>query len=188
MTDVLKLLSKSSQFTGEEREWKVWTFSFLEYLGTADPEMVKETKTAMKSKVQVILANMSPDEQRRLATLFSMLVQLWKKRALFLFLMTEELDGYEALHRSEIKAAKMLPGQNWAGLQRTLAFELADATANPQAMMQTIEKFELMIEQHEAESSTLMDDEVKTAVMLRGIPEKLKAAVYSNPAAFDTYD
>ncbi len=45
-----------------------------------------------------------------------------------------------------------------------------------------------MIEQHEAGSSTVIDDEVKMAVIMRGIPEELKAAVYSNPPALDTYD
>ena len=98
------------------------------------------------------------------------------------------MNGYEAMRRFETKAAKMLPGQNLTGLQRILAFEFADAKASPQAMMENIEKFELMIEQHEAASSTLIDDEVKMAVMMHGISEELKAAVYSNPVAFDTYD
>ena len=33
-----------------------------------------------------------------------------------------------------------------------------------------------------------IDDEVKMAVIMRGIPEELKAAVYSNPGSFDTYE
>ena len=42
MTDVLKLLSKPSPFTGEEREWKSWKFSFMGYVGAVDPEMAAE--------------------------------------------------------------------------------------------------------------------------------------------------
>ncbi len=45
-----------------------------------------------------------------------------------------------------------------------------------------------MREQHEATSAMTLDDEVKMAVIMRGIPVELKAAVYSNPASFDADD
>ncbi len=120
--------------------------------------------------------------------MFSLLVQLWKKRALLLLQMCEESNGYEAMRRYEVRANKRLPGQNLIGLQRILAFEFADAEANPQVMMEKVELFKHMIEQHEAASAMTLDDEVKMAVILRGIPEELKVAVYSNPMSFDTYE
>ncbi len=102
--------------------------------------------------------------------------------------MSEESNGYESMRRYEVRASKMLPGQNLTGLQRILAFEFADAKANPQVMMEKIEEFEHMVEQHKATSAMTPDDEVKMAVIMRGIPEELKAAVYSNPGSFDTYE
>ena len=63
MTDVLKLLSKPSQFTGEERDWKAWKFSFMAYLGAVDKVMVAEAVVAVKSTVQVNLADITPEQQ-----------------------------------------------------------------------------------------------------------------------------
>ncbi len=47
----------------------------------------------------------------------------------------------------------MLPGQNLTGLQKILALEFADAKANPQVMMEKIEEFEYMVEEHESISA-----------------------------------
>ena len=51
------------------------------------------------------------EQQQRSATMFSLLVQLWKKRALLLLQMSEESNGYEAMRRYEVRASKMLPGR-----------------------------------------------------------------------------
>ena len=53
MTDILKLLSKPSQFTGEEKDWKALNFSFMAYVGAVDKIMAAEAVTAMKSQIQV---------------------------------------------------------------------------------------------------------------------------------------
>ena len=54
--------------------------------------------------------------------------------------MCEESNGYEAMRRYEVRANKMLPGQNLTGLQRILAFEFADAKANPQVINDVLAK------------------------------------------------
>ena len=59
MTDILKLLSKPSQFTGEEKDWKAWKFSFMAYVGAVDKTMAAETVVAMKSNVQVNLVDIT---------------------------------------------------------------------------------------------------------------------------------
>ena len=95
------------------------------------------------------MADITAEQQQELsATMFSLLVQPWTKRALVLLQMSEESNGYEAMRRYEVRASKMLPGQNLTSLQRILAFEFADAKANPQVMMEKIEEFEHMVEQH----------------------------------------
>jgi hypothetical protein len=133
--------------------------------------------------VQVNLVDIAAEQQQRSATMLSLLVQLCKKRALLLLHMCEESNGYEAVRRYEAGANKMLPGQN-----RSLAFEVADAKANPWVMMEKIEEFEHTMEQHDATIAMALDDEVKMAVIMRGIPEGLKAEVYSNPMSLDTYE
>ncbi len=80
MTDILKLLSKPSKFTSEEKDWKPWKFSFMAYVGAV----------------------------------------------LVLLQMGEESNGYEAMRQYEVRASKMLPGQNLTGLQKILAFEFAE--------------------------------------------------------------
>ena len=55
--------------------------------------------------------------------------------------------------------------------------------ADPQKMMERLEEFEHLVEHCETVSAIGVDDKVKKAVIMRGIPEELKAAVYSNPAA-----
>ncbi len=93
MTDILKLLSKPGQFTGKQRDWKAWHFSFMAYLGAFDIEMVREAKHAMRSKTAVMLTAVSQEQQRISSTLFSFLVQQWKKRALLLRQMSEDESG-----------------------------------------------------------------------------------------------
>ena len=78
MTDVLKLLSKPQAFSGEEKEWKNWKFSFMDYVGAVDKVMATETITAMKRLDTLETKDLSPDEQQRSATMFSLLVHLWK--------------------------------------------------------------------------------------------------------------
>ena len=77
MTDILKLLSKPSKFTGEEKDWKPWNFSFMAYVGAVDKIMAAEAVTAMKSKVQVNMVDITTEQQQRSATMFSLLVQLY---------------------------------------------------------------------------------------------------------------
>ncbi len=96
----------------------------LAYIGAVDPEIVKEAMTAMKSKTAVTFANMPQDERRRAVTLFSLLVQLWKRRALLLLLMLEGSNRYGEMSKVEQKSVKMLPGQNLTRLQNTLHLEL----------------------------------------------------------------
>ncbi len=95
MTDIFKLLSKPSQFTGEEKDWKSWKFSFMAYVGAVGKIMASESVTAMKSQVQVNLIDITAEQQQRSVTMFSLLVQLWK-RASLLLQMSEESNGYEA--------------------------------------------------------------------------------------------
>ena len=133
MTDILKLLSKPSQFAGEEKDWKAWKFSFMAFVGAVGKIMAAEAVTAMKSQVQVNMVDITAEQQQRSATMFSLLVQLWNKRALLLLQMCEESNVYEAMRRYEVRANKMLPGQNLTGLQHILAFEFADAKANEPA-------------------------------------------------------
>ena len=93
MTDILKLLSKPSQFTGEEKDWKAWKFSFMAYGGAVDKIMAAEAVTAVKSQAQVNMIDITAEQRQRSATMFSLLAQLWKKRALLLLQMSEESNG-----------------------------------------------------------------------------------------------
>ena len=161
MTDVLKLLSKPQAFSGEEKDWKNWRFSFMAYVGAVDKAMATETMTAMKKTDPVAMKDLSGDEQQRSATMFSLLVQLWKKRALMLLQTGEDNNGYEAMRRDEARANKMKPGQSLSGLQQILNFEFADVKADPQKMMEKLEEFEHMVDQYETVSTLGLDDEVK---------------------------
>ena len=111
MTDVLKLLSKPQAFSGEEKDWKNCRFSFMAYVGAVDKAMATETMTAMKKTDPVEMKDLSGDEQQRSATMFSLLVQLWKKRALMLLQTGEDNNGYEAMRRYEARANKMKPAR-----------------------------------------------------------------------------
>ena len=106
MRDILKLLSKPSQFTGEEKDWQAWKFSFMAYVGAVDKTVAAETVVAMKSIVQVNLVDITYEQQQRSATMFSLLVQLWKKRALLLLQMCEESNGYEAMRRYVLRRTR----------------------------------------------------------------------------------
>ncbi len=77
----------------------------------------------MKSKVQVNMVDITTEQQQRTATMFSLLVQPWTKQALVLLQMSEESTCYEAMRKYEVRASKMLPGQNLSG-QEDLGFRV----------------------------------------------------------------
>ncbi len=97
MTDVLKLLSKPQAFSGDEKDWKAWRFSFMAYVGAVDKAMAAEATTAMKKLDQIEMKDLTAEEQQRSATMFSLLVQLWKKRALLMLQTGDDGNGYEAM-------------------------------------------------------------------------------------------
>ena len=76
MTDILKLLSKPSHYSGEEKDWKAWRFNFMAYVGAIDKVMGAQAVTCMKSKTQVKTSQFTAELQQRSATMFSLLVQL----------------------------------------------------------------------------------------------------------------
>ncbi len=80
MTNILKLLGKPSKFTGEEKDWKPWKFSFMAYVGAVDKIIAAEAVTAMKSKVRVNMVDITAEHQQHSATMFSLLVKMWGKR------------------------------------------------------------------------------------------------------------
>ena len=61
MTDILMLLSKPSKIIVEEKDWKPWKFSFKEYVGAVDKIMAAEAVTAVKSKVQVNMVDITAE-------------------------------------------------------------------------------------------------------------------------------
>ena len=130
MTDILKLLSKPSKFTGEEKDWKPRKFSLMAYVGAVDKIMAAEAVTAMKSKVQVNMVDITVEQQQRSATMFSLLVQVLTKRALVLLQMSEESNGYEAMRKYEVRASKMLPGQ-LDGSPEDLGFRVCGRQGEP---------------------------------------------------------
>ncbi len=72
MTDILKLLRKPSQFTGEEEDWMALKFSFMAYASAVDKVMAVQTVVAMKSSVQVNLVDITSEQQQRSATMCSL--------------------------------------------------------------------------------------------------------------------
>ncbi len=58
-----------------------------------------------------------------------------------------------------------------------MSYEFADAKSNPQQMMEHVLEFAFLVEQCGSARNTMVDDEVKIAVVMCGIPEELKAAV-----------
>ena len=110
MTEVLKLLSKPQAFSGEEKDWKNWRFAFMAYIGAVDKQMCSEAVSVMKKDTAVETKDLNSDEQQWSATLFSILVQLWRKRAMMLLQTGEENNGYEAMRNYEVRANRMKPG------------------------------------------------------------------------------
>ena len=141
----------------------------MAYVGAVDKVMATETMTAMKNIDMVEMKDLSAEEQQRSATMFSLLVHLWKKRALIMLQNGEHSNGYEAMRKYEARANKMKPGQSLSGLQQILNYEFADVKADPQRMMGRLEEFEHLVGEYETVSTLGLDDEVKMAVIMRGI-------------------
>ena len=102
----------------------------MAHVGAVDKVMAAEAVTAMKSKVQVNMVDITTEQQQRSATMFSLLVQLWTKRALVLLQMSEESNGYEAMIKYEVRASRMLPGQ-LDGSSEDLGFRFCGRQGEP---------------------------------------------------------
>jgi len=183
MAEVLKLLAKPTSYDGDEKTWVQWKFSFMSYMGAVDVDMVREAEVAMKQKTPVPISSLNVDEKKRSAMMFSILAQIWKKRAMVVLQTVEPQNGYEALRRMEGKCRLDAPGRMLTSLQHILAYDFSGAD-----MLEKVEHWEQMIEIHEQQTGTMIDDQVKQAVIMKALPEELKASIYSTPMSFDTYD
>ena len=124
MAEALRLLSKPKSFDGTEAHWIEWQFSFISYLGAIDDLMVKDTLEAMSAAAPIKLAGMTDDATlRRAALMFTLLAQLWSKRAAVLLRTIETGNGYEAMRRMENRIKEEAPGKALATLQSILGFE-----------------------------------------------------------------
>ena len=94
-TDILKLLSKPSQFTGEEKDWKAWKFSFMAYVGAVDKTTAPETVVVMKSSVQVNLVDITAEQQQHSANYDVVLVGPVVEEASFV--VATDVRGVERL-------------------------------------------------------------------------------------------
>ncbi len=64
------------------REWQQWKFAFMGYMSAMCADNVAEINKATKSSAPCVLNIMLADEIKRSGVPYSILVQLWKKRAL----------------------------------------------------------------------------------------------------------
>ena len=86
--------------------------------------MVKDTLEAMSASAPIMLVGTTDDATRRRAALmFSLLAQLWSKRAAVLLRMIETGNGYEAMRTMENRIKEETPGKALAILQSILGFD-----------------------------------------------------------------
>jgi hypothetical protein len=155
---------------------------FGAYIASLDATMHREMVKAATSTAAIKMSALTPEEQVRSKELFCILAMLWKERAMNLLQLVRDENGYEAYRQMKAKMEVDLPGRHLSLLQHVLNHKF-----DHRDMVDSIQDFNIKIERYEAQTTTIMDDSVKCALLLQGCPASIQQHINANADQYDSY-
>ena len=177
-----RVLPKPDVFRPSNREEELsmfmdWAWSFRQYIGAVNPEMLREMDTIESDLDKVAeYDKLSEVARPRAKQLYSFLASLMRERPLSIVKGVGNSNGYEAwrlLHRTLAPTSKA----------RSLAL-LGAITQFPQfkadQIHESVLRFDELIRRYKQSSGKDVSDDLKAAVLLRAVPQQIKAQISMN--------
>ena len=112
-----RTLAKPQNFSGEEKDWPGWQFSFLSYVALLSPRMAELIAEAGRLAVPIGLSDMDEESSLLANQLFHILVMLMPKgKPVFLLMASERGNGFAAYLEVNLEMEPKIGGRHAAML------------------------------------------------------------------------
>jgi len=181
-------LTKISHFSGEEKDWPGWDFTFRSYLGLLNPRIKELLGHAVQLEEPPDFDEMGEANQQLANQLFHLLVMLCDKGKPVPILMSiDRENGFAAYRTLKLEYEPSIGGRHAAMLTNLI---------QPESWKDMeLEKFrtaflawEVAVTRYETQSGDKLSQPLKIAVVARNAPEEVRKAVRTAQRAIgDSY-
>ena len=173
--EMSKILPKPEPFKAGSREsecstWPAWLWALEQYLGVLDPAFSEEI-SQLKLHLDTPVDPSSTDTLVRSKQLYAMLSVLIKGRGFLLVKSISNSNGYEALRQL---IALYAPQSKARSLGILTALTQVAAFKTSEALMPQVLDLERVFSEYETSSQQLLQEELKTALLVRCLPNNIK--------------
>ena len=175
----MKLLPKPEAFSAPTREqehtlWPNWVWGFRQYMGALDINFTSEMDFVEKNLSAPLPMSMQTSaQQQRARQVYAMLASLIRGRGYLVVKQCETGNGYEALRQL---MAMFAPKSQGRSLGILTAITQVPAFKQNEALLPQVLELERVFE----ESSEAIQESVKTALLLRCLPNATKNQIFAS--------
>ena len=181
--DIMKLLPKPEAFSAPTREqehtlWPNWVWGFRQYMGALDINFTSEMDFVEKNLSAPLPMSMQTSaQQQRARQVYAMLASLIRGRGYLVVKQCETGNGYEALRQL---MAMFAPKSQGRSLGILTAITQVPAFKQNEALLPQVLELERVFEEYESASSEAIQESVKTALLLRCLPNATKNQIFAS--------
>ena len=179
--DIFKPQSRDEEISG----FPEWAWQFKQYLRAIDSDMsnmIDEVEGALGT--ECLLGNMSPEAQNQAKKLYALLTTLLRERPLQLLRSAEQGNGFEAWRLLTTTLAPASKSRSLALLGAITQFP-AMSTTN---VLEQLLRLEELFRKYSQAAGTEVPMELKSALLLRSLPQSVKTHVSMTCSEDCTYE
>ena len=181
-----KFLQKPSNYDGSPSSWMTWSFQFENFLAVVDENFATEVPAVTGAAAELTIESMSQEQRKRSVTLYSLLAGLLQGRALVILkTLQKSRNGYEAYRLLAQEAQPRTHNRHLALLMNVTNGQILVKGSEP--FMDRLLVWESMVTEYEVMSGTTLSDEIKKAVLIKGLPSNVQQQIIYNIAKYPTY-
>ncbi len=189
-SDMARILPRPDVFKPASREeehsqWLSWFWSLKQYLGALDSAFSTEVAYLETTPSTEILSYASPESEQRSKQLYSLLASLVKGRGLQVIQRIPMQNGFEALRQL---MQLFQPTSRTRSLGILSALTSMSAFKGNEPLLPQVLDMERIIDEYERSSSKKLDDDFKSSIFLRSLPNSMRNHLATILTEDVTYD
>ena len=171
MAEVLDIAARPTPHDNDERTRQEFRFKLENYLTLVNEKHVEDAQSQPVANVPAGTEASAVLIRTLRHTLYALMATLTTGRSLRLVQRVPNRNGFEVWRQLVAENAPKTAGRRFAMLQAVLWPGMAD---NPTKFVEAWKTWEHQVDVHEKLATSKLDDDVKTSVVLREAPTKLR--------------